>query len=99
MREIEKYTIISVLNECLRDFPHIGARRKEQKTCLVNLARGKMFLESCRPASVLPDNKVAITEQLQEGVIFALQSRLHYLRISVQKQACVLKKSLLKEQS
>ena len=41
MREIEKYTIISVLNECLRDFPHIGALRKEQKTCLVNLARGK----------------------------------------------------------
>ena len=58
-----------------------------------------MFLESCRRASVLPDNKVAITEQLQEGVIFALQSRLHYLRISLQKQACALKKSLLKEQS
>ena len=41
---------------------------------LVNLVRGKMFLPSCRPASVLPDNKVAITEQSQEGVIFALQS-------------------------
>ena len=35
-----------------------------------------MFLQSCRPASVLPDNKVAITEQSQEGVIFGLQSRL-----------------------
>ena len=41
MHEIDKYTIIHVLNECLRDFPHIGVLRKEQKTCLVNLARGK----------------------------------------------------------
>ena len=40
-REIEESTINSVLNECLRDFQHIGALRKEQKTCLVNLARGK----------------------------------------------------------
>ena len=31
----------SALNECLRDFLHIGALRKEQKSCLVNLARGK----------------------------------------------------------
>ena len=73
-REIEESTITSVLNECLRDFPHMGALRKEQKTCLVNLVRRKIFLQSCRPASVLPDNKVAITEQSQEGVIFALQS-------------------------
>ena len=73
-REIEESTITSVLNECLRDFPHMGALRKEQKTCLVNLVRRKIFLPSCRPASVLPDNKVAITEQSQEGVIFALQS-------------------------
>ena len=35
-----------------------------------------MFLQSCRPASVLPDNKVAITYQSQEQLIFALQSRL-----------------------
>ena len=40
-REIEESKITSVLNECLRDFPHMGALRKEQKTCLVNLARGK----------------------------------------------------------
>ena len=40
-REIEEFTITSLLNEWLRDFPHIGALRKEQKTCLVNLARGK----------------------------------------------------------
>ena len=59
------------------DFTHIGALRKEQKTYLVNLACGKMFLQSCRLASALCDNKVAITEQSQkEGVIYALQSRL-----------------------
>ena len=40
-REIEESTITSVLNECLRDFPHIGELRKEQKTCLVNVAGGK----------------------------------------------------------
>ena len=40
-REIGESTITSVLNECLRDFPHIGALRKEQKTCLVNVAGGK----------------------------------------------------------
>ena len=39
--EIEESTITSVLNECLRDFQHMGALKKEQKTCLVNLARGK----------------------------------------------------------
>ena len=39
--EIEESMITSALNECLRDFPHIGALRKEQKTCLVNLASGK----------------------------------------------------------
>ncbi|CAH3189125.1 unnamed protein product [Porites lobata] len=31
-REIEESTITSVLNECLRDFPHIGALKKEQNT-------------------------------------------------------------------
>ena len=51
-----------------------------------------MFFQSCRPASVLPDNKVAITEQSQEGVVFALQSRLTSIRISLEKQAAVLKK-------
>ena len=68
----------TALNECLQYFSHIGALRKKQNTCIVNLARGKkMFLQSCRPASVLPDKRVAITEQSQEGVIYALrQSRL-----------------------
>ena len=30
-----------VLDECLRHFPDIRELRKEQKTCLLNLARGK----------------------------------------------------------
>ena len=32
----------------------------------------KMFLQSCRPASFLPDKRAAITEKSQEGVIYAL---------------------------
>ena len=40
-REIEDSTITSVLNECLLYFQHMGALRKEQKTCLLNLVRGK----------------------------------------------------------
>ena len=72
-REIDEYKITSVLNECLRDFPHIGVLRKEQKTCIVNLGNTsflveKMCMQSCRPASVLPE-RVAVTEQSQEEVI------------------------------
>ena len=48
-REINEATITSTLNECLKDFPHIESLRKEQKPCLVNLARGKDVLQSCRP--------------------------------------------------
>ena len=44
----------------------------------------KMFLQSCRPAPVLPDNKVAMTEQSQ-GVISSPDS--HYLGISLEEQA------------
>ena len=59
-----------------------------------------MVLQSCRPASVLPYNKVAITEQSQEGVIFALQSRLTLSKDLFRKKSVGgLKKSLLKEQS
>ena len=40
--EIEESMTTSVLNEfSLRYFPHIRALRKEEKTCLVNSARGK----------------------------------------------------------
>ena len=58
-----------------------------------------MVLQSCRPASVFPDNKVAITEQSQEGVIFALQSRLILSKDLFRKTSWRFKKSLLKEQS
>ena len=79
-REIEESTITSVLNKCLRDFPHIGALRKERKTCLVSLARGKdvfVILPTGFGLS-LPHNKVAITEQSQR-VIYVLQTDSHYL--------------------
>ena len=92
-REMEKSTIPSVLNECLRDLPHIGALRNEQKTCLVNLAREKMFLQSCRPVSVFRDNKLAITDQSQEEVSLGASPDSHilyYLRI-FRKTSCSLK--------
>ena len=31
----------SILENCLRDFPQVKVLRKEQKACLLNLARGK----------------------------------------------------------
>ena len=31
----------AVLENCLRDFPQVKVLRKEQKACLLNLARGK----------------------------------------------------------
>ena len=40
-RDLDESTISTALKECLRDFPNIKELRKEQKTCLVNLARGK----------------------------------------------------------
>ena len=51
-REIEESTITSVLNECLRDFPHIGMLRKEQKTCIVNL--GNIFSRGKDVYAILP---------------------------------------------
>ena len=86
-REIEKSTITPVLNECLRDFPHIGALRKEQKTCLVNLARGKDVLQSCQPSSVLPDHQKAITEQSQEEVFNTGGTTCSSIYIIFRKQA------------
>ena len=58
-----------------------------------------MFLQSCRPASVLPDNKVAITDQSQEEVIFPLQSRLTLSKDLFTKTPEKNKLELLKEQS
>ena len=50
-----------------------------------------MFLQSCRPASVLPDNKVAITDQSQEEVVFALQFRLTLFKDLFRKTSWSLK--------
>ena len=91
-REIEESTITSVLNECLRDFPHIGMLRKKQKTCIVNLGNTsflveKMCMQSCRPASVLPE-RVVITEQSQEEVIIKREE----LRAPVQTHIIFRKK-------
>ena len=46
--EIEESTNFFVQWTYLRDFPHIRALRKEQKTCLVNLVCGKDVLQPCR---------------------------------------------------
>ena len=46
--EIEESTNFFVQWTYLRDFLHIGASRKEQKTCLVNLVCGKDVLQPCR---------------------------------------------------
>ena len=61
-REIEKSTITSVLNECLWDFPHTGALRKEQKTCacLVNLAQGKNVF-------TFPSSPLSLSESLEQA--------------------------------
>ena len=40
-RDLDESTISTALKEYLRDFPDIKKLRKEQKICLVNLARGK----------------------------------------------------------
>ena len=39
--DFEESELISILDDCLQDFPNIQALRKEQQLCLVNLARGK----------------------------------------------------------
>ena len=39
--DFEESELISILDECLEDFPNIQALRKEQQLCPVNLARGK----------------------------------------------------------
>ena len=41
LNESDEATISTALKECLGDFPFIKELRKEQNTCLVNLARGK----------------------------------------------------------
>ena len=78
-RKIEESTITSMFNErYLRDFPHIGVLSKEQKTCLVNLARGKGVF--CNPAD---------REQLWQKLDFSAGSTFGKTRITFRKQAGV----------
>ena len=50
-------------------FPaHWSAEEETEDLPFELSASEKMFLQSCRPASVLPDKRVTITEQSQEGL-------------------------------
>ena len=40
-RDIDESTLSTTPEDCLRNFPNLKEIRKEQKTCLLNLARGK----------------------------------------------------------
>ena len=41
--EIDESTLSTAPEDCLRNFPNLKEIRKEQKTCLLNLACEKMF--------------------------------------------------------
>ena len=55
----------------------------------VMLFRLKMFLQSCQPALVLPNHKVAITEQSQDQVINTGGTTRSSITLSLEKQAGV----------
>ena len=40
-RDLDEATRSTALKECLHNFPNMKKLRKEQKTCLINLACGK----------------------------------------------------------
>ena len=40
-RDIDESTLSTAPEDCLRNFPNLKEIRKEQKTCLLNLARRK----------------------------------------------------------
>ena len=44
--DIDESTLSTVQENCLRNFPNLNEIRKEQKTCLLNLARGRCFSDS-----------------------------------------------------
>ena len=45
-RDIDESTLSTAQEDCLRNFPNLKVIRKEQKTCLLNLARGIRFCDS-----------------------------------------------------
>ena len=49
-RDIDESTLSTAPEDCLRNFPNLKEIRKEQKTCLLNLARGKDFGDA-RPSA------------------------------------------------
>ena len=44
--DIDESTLSTVQEDCLRNFPNLKEIRKEQKSCLLNLARGRCFCDS-----------------------------------------------------
>ena len=75
--------IPSVLNKCLQDFPHIGEPRKEQKTCLVNLERGKDVF--CNAADLL--RSCLITKSHKKELSTHSTPDSHYLQLCLEEQA------------
>ena len=45
-RDIHESTFSTAPEDCLRNFPNLKEIRKEQKTCLLTLARGRCFCDS-----------------------------------------------------
>ena len=68
----------------LRDFPHIGVLRKEQKTCLVNLASGKGAF--CNPAD---------REQLRQKLDFSSGPHLERLALHLENKLAFKNHSLM----
>jgi len=44
--DIDESALSTVLEDCLRNFANVKEIRKGQKTCLLNLARGRCFCDS-----------------------------------------------------
>ena len=44
--DIDESTLSTAQEDCLRNFPNLKEIRKEQKTCLLNLALGRCFCGS-----------------------------------------------------
>ena len=81
-REIEESTITSMFNErYLRDFPHIGALRQEQKTCLVKLTHGKYVLAILMIATGFGKSLIFQLGPRLERLALPLENKLESLKI------------------
>ena len=90
-REIEESTILLCWTNVYEIYRKQECWGRNRRPALWTGREEKMFWQSCRPASVLPDNKVVITDQSQEEVIFSLQSRLTLSKDLFRKTGCCLK--------